>query len=260
MNDNTAMWGAIASKHYSIFRLLFQFAALSDQNTAGDLLCTAAKRNELTVMADLLKQGLNVDSKDRHDATAIQIAMAEKHVEMVKLLVLNGADVSEVHNHEFCSSTMTEMLHNCEIGHRINVIEFMPDEVASKGGKHQEEEHMGETRYDGPKIARVSIYRGHPVVRREKGIMQAGKLIRMPDSLDELKKIAGKIPDFHQIKKISTNKNLNPFVYLFVYVCSCSTGEKFGIDAKDATVTNEEGAEIDSIDVIRDNDKLFFVD
>jgi len=41
---------------------------------------------------------------------------------------------------------------------------------------------------------------------------------------------------------------------------SSSTGEKFGIDAKYATVTNEEGAEIDSIDVIRDNDKLFFVE
>jgi len=211
MNGNTALWEAIASKHYSIFRLLFQFAALSDQNTAGDILCTAAKRNELTVMKDLLKLGLNVDSKDRHDETAIQIAMAENHVEMVQLLLMNGADVSDVHNHEFCSSTLSEMLHNCEIGHRINVIELMPSEVASKG-KHQEEEHGGERRYNGSKIARVSIYRGHPLLRREEGTMQSGKLIKMPDSLDELKNIAGKIPNFHQIKKISTNQNSNPFV------------------------------------------------
>lgn len=35
------------------------------------------------------------------------------------------------------------------------------------------------------------------------------------------------------------------------------TGEKFGFDASNARVTNEEGAEIDSIEVIRDNDKLF---
>lgn len=45
-----------------------------------------------------------------------------------------------------------------------------------------------------------------------------------------------------------------------LYIVSSSTGEKFGFDAKDAMVTNEEGAEIDSIDVIRDNDKLFFVE
>lgn len=198
MNGNTALWDAIVSKHYSIFRLLFQSAAISDQNTAGDLLCTAAKKNELTVMKDLLKQGLNVDSRDRHDATAIQIAMAENHVEMVQLLLMNGADVSDVQNHEFCSSTLTEMLQNCEVGHRINVIESIPSEVALKG-KLQEEEHIGERRYNRPKIARVSIYRGHPVVRKEKGTMQAGKLIRMPDSLAELKNIAGKILNFNQI-------------------------------------------------------------
>jgi len=40
----------------------------------------------------------------------------------------------------------------------------------------------------------------------------------------------------------------------------CTIGEKFGFDAKDTMVTNEEGAEIDCIDVIRDNDKLFFVE
>lgn len=34
-------------------------------------------------------------------------------------------------------------------------------------------------------------------------------------------------------------------------------GEKFGIDARNAIVTDEAGAEIDSIEVIRDNDKLF---
>lgn len=37
-------------------------------------------------------------------------------------------------------------------------------------------------------------------------------------------------------------------------------GQKFGFDATNASVTNEEGAEIDSIEVIRDNDKLFMVE
>lgn len=224
MNGNTALWDAIASKHYSIFRILFQLAALSDPNTAGDLLCTAAKRNELAVMNDLLMQGLNIDSKNHHDATAIQIAMEENHVDMVQLLVMNGADVSDVRNHEFSSSTLNEMLQKREIGHLIYVNEAMPDEVVLKG-KHQEQK-QNEGRSNGAKI-RVSIYRGHPVVRREKGSKEAGKLIRFPDSFEELKTIAG---------------------------------EKFGFDAKDAMVTNEEGAEIDSVDVIRDNDKLFFVE
>lgn len=41
---------------------------------------------------------------------------------------------------------------------------------------------------------------------------------------------------------------------------SSSIGEKFGFDAKDAMVTDEGGAEIDSIDVIRDNDRLYIVE
>ncbi|KAK7302414.1 hypothetical protein RJT34_13303 [Clitoria ternatea] len=224
MDGNTALWDAIASKHYSIFRILFQLAALSDQTTAGDLLCTAAKRNELAVMNDLLKQGLNIDSKDHHGSTAIQIAMAEHHVDMVQLLVMNGADVSDVHSHEFSSSTLNEILQKRETGHPITVTDDMPSEVVLKG-QHQEQEQTRGGKSNGLNFPRVSIYRGHPLVRREKGFLEAGRLIRLPDSLEELKTIAG---------------------------------EKFRFDAKDAMVTNEEGAEIDSIDVIRDNDKLYF--
>lgn len=36
-------------------------------------------------------------------------------------------------------------------------------------------------------------------------------------------------------------------------------GEKFGFDATNAIITDEEGSEIDSIEVIRDGDKLFVV-
>jgi len=61
---------------------------------------------------------------------------------MVKLLFMNGAYVSHVDNYEFYSSTFTEMLNNCEIGHQINVIDLMLSEVALKR-KHPEKEHIG---------------------------------------------------------------------------------------------------------------------
>lgn len=37
-------------------------------------------------------------------------------------------------------------------------------------------------------------------------------------------------------------------------------GEKFGFDARNAMITDEEGAEIDSVEVIRDNDRIFVVE
>lgn len=37
-------------------------------------------------------------------------------------------------------------------------------------------------------------------------------------------------------------------------------GKKFGFDATNSVVMNEEGAEIDNVEVIRDNDKVFIVE
>nr|AAD16278.1 pulvinus inward-rectifying channel for potassium SPICK1 [Samanea saman] len=224
-NGNTALWDAIASKHLSIFRILYQLACFSDPQTGGDLLRTAAERNDLTVMNELLKQGLKVDSKDRHGMTATQVAMAENHMEMVQLLVMNGADVSDIQNHNFSGSALNEMLRKRETGHQITVDEATPSEHVVREDKgEQEEQSWG--RSSKSSFPRVSIYRGHPINRRDKNCKEPGRLIRFPDSLEELKKIAG---------------------------------EKFGFEAEDAMVTNEEGAEVDTVEVIRDNEKLFIV-
>ncbi|KAG6711354.1 hypothetical protein I3842_05G049000 [Carya illinoinensis] len=225
INGNTALWDAIASKHHSIFRILYHCAAVSDPHIAGDLLCTAAKRDDLTVMEELLKQGLNLHSKDRHWTTAIEIAMAKSNVDMVNLLLMNGAGVTNAKTHEFPPDTLKEMLQKRENEHRIRVPEISINEVllgrqeGLKGCSWRDS-----TKPTGP---RVSIYRGNPLVRRETCCMETGRLIRLPDSLKELK---------------------------------CIAGQKFGFDARNAIVTGEEGAEIDSIDVIRDNDKLFIVE
>lgn len=193
INGNTAIWDAIESKHYSIFRILFQLAALSDPHTAGSLLCTAAKRNDLAVMKELLKQGLNIDSKDSHGMTAIQIAMEGNHVDMVQLLVMNGADVGDVNTHEFSVSTLHELLQKREIGHLINVSEAMLSDFVLKGQHQEEQKHVCGRHNNVVECPRVSIYRGHPIVRRERGFIEAGRLIRLPRSLEELKTIAGKI-------------------------------------------------------------------
>ncbi|CAK9151139.1 unnamed protein product [Ilex paraguariensis] len=224
-DENTALWDAISAKHHSIFRILFHWASTSDPYAAGDLLCTAAKRNDLTVMNELLNQGLHVDSKDRHGLTAIQVALKENHVEMVKLLVRKGADVNYTTKCKLSSVNLNEMLQQREVGHRITMPDTSLDEVAFL--RHEEEYEYNWGRSRGPCSARVSIYRGHSFVRRETCCTEAGRLIRLPTSLVELKSIAG---------------------------------EKFGFDATNALITDEQGAEIDSIEVIRDNDKLFLIE
>ncbi|XP_057977463.1 potassium channel AKT2/3 isoform X2 [Malania oleifera] len=216
IDGNTALWDAIATKHHSIFWILYRCAVISDPYATGDLLCTAAKRNDITVMKELLKHGINVDAKNRNGSTAIQVAMAEKHRDIVNLLVMNGADINSTNTYMFPSSVLNEMLQKREIGHRITVPERSEGEHDCNWGKQQ-----------GKYYPRVSIYRGHPLVRRNTSCLEVGRLIRLPNSLEELKNLAG---------------------------------ERFGFDARRAMVTNEEGAEIDTIEVIRDNDKLFIVE
>jgi hypothetical protein len=184
MNRDTALWNSISSKHHSIFRILYNAAAQCDPHTAGDLLCTAAERDDTTVMKELLKQGLDVDSKDRHGKTAIQIAMAKNNVEMVKLLVGDGADVMNAKTHEFPPTTLNEILQRREVGHRITVTDAGINGVVLT-------RHEGDHQCPGHFCPRVSIYRGNPVVRRETGCVEAGRLIRLPASMEELKNIAG---------------------------------------------------------------------
>jgi hypothetical protein len=136
------------------------------------------------MMKELLKQGLDVDSKDCHGLTAIQIAMAKNNVDMVNLLVLNGADIVNAKIYEFPPAILNEILQRREVGHRIMVAETKINDVLL--ARHDKWRDFG-----GVVCPRVSIYRGNPVVRRETGYMEAGRLIRLPGSLEELKNIAG---------------------------------------------------------------------
>lgn len=224
VNGNTALWEAIAAKQHSTFRILYHWASVSDPYVAGELLCTAAKRNDITVMKELLKHGLTVDSKDRHGSTAIDVALGENHEDMVKLLLMNGAEINDKFKHKLSSMNLREILQKREVGHRVIVPDTM-DEVAQKWREQEQKYNSGSTRDQSS--FRVSIYKGHPVIRKRTHCCEPGKLIMLPNSLAELKIIAG---------------------------------QKFGFDATKALVTDQEGSEIDSIEVIRDNDKLYIVE
>lgn len=148
-------------------------------------------------MKELLKHGLNVDSKNHHGLTPIQIALAENNVDMVNLLVMNGADVISANTYEFPSTALNEMLQKREVGHRILVSESALDEVVSMRLDEEKEFHRG--RCIEEDCLRVSIYKGHPMMRRETCCLEAGKLIRLPNSLEELKNVAGMIFSIHNL-------------------------------------------------------------
>lgn len=187
VNGNTALWEAIAANHHPIFEILYHWASISDPYVSGDLLCTAARRNKLTIMKELLKHGLLVDSKDRHRSTATQVAIEENHVEMVRLLLLNGAEIDDTLKYNLSSKNPNEMLQKPEGGHRI-----IRSGTMGEDHKWQDKEQKYSLdSYTNQFTFRVSIYRGHPEIRRRTQCSEPGSLIRVPNSLAKLKAIAG---------------------------------------------------------------------
>ncbi|KAH0469547.1 hypothetical protein IEQ34_001105 [Dendrobium chrysotoxum] len=224
-DGNTALWLAITTKHKRIFNLLYHFACTSNPNAGGELICLAAKRNDLSTMKEILKQGLNIDSTNYEGLTALEVALAEKHVEVARFLIMNGANIENVNIHgrdAMPKSELEEMVKKREIGYPITI--FEAPEVFKEKMIYGDDGESVKWRERSVICPRASVYRGHPMLRNPTS--EAGKLINLPSTMEQLKDIIG---------------------------------EKFGIAARNAKITNEEGAEIDSIEVIRDNDRLFIV-
>ncbi|OAY67963.1 Potassium channel AKT2 [Ananas comosus] len=226
-NGDTPLWLAISTKHHKIFNILYHLARISDPHAAGDLLCLAARRNDLTALKDLLKHGLDINSENHEGLTALQIALDEDNADMVKFLIMNGANIENVNHNLWEKGKMTEealqeLLQKREVGYPIAILESPKafQQTRTLEGKR----HMTNLNIRDGICPRVSLHKGHPFLRNPRS--EAGKLLNLPNTMEELKVIIG---------------------------------EKFRIDTNCTIITNEEAAEIDSIEVIRDNDKLFIV-
>jgi potassium channel len=180
-NGNTPLWLAITSKHHKIFNILYHFERVSNPYITGDLLCLAIKRNDLETLKDLLKHGLAIDSPNHEGLTALRVALAEDNVEMVKYLVTNGANIEKANLRKWKSQNMNweeleKMVKKREVGYSISIVET-PQEIQNLKDKNLKEGFR----------ARVSIYKGHPFLRKP----EAGKLISLPRTMEELKVTIG---------------------------------------------------------------------
>nr|BAJ86681.1 predicted protein [Hordeum vulgare subsp. vulgare] len=234
---NTALWQAIAARHHKVFSNLYHAARATNPRAGGDLLCLAARRGDLDTLRELLKHGLDVDSEGHDGATALRVALSEGQADVARFLVMNGASVDKAgldddgsapQQTTLPAAELRELVKRREVGHPITIYDYdSPPAVCSSSGELRQGRFPipGSARSsDSAHWPRVSIYKGHPFVRTHSS--EAGKLVNLPATMEELKTVIG---------------------------------EKLKVDPEEALVVNHEGAEIDSVDVIRDNDKLFIV-
>ena len=172
MHGNTALWDAIAAKHYKIFQILLNYATISDPNIEGDLLTTATERNDIQIVKDLLNYGLNVNSTNHDGLTALQVALATNQVEVAKVLISYGAKSNDQNGH-IISNILSEGDHKNH-GNELK-------------GCNRKSIKSCELFCD----ARVNLYKGHPFLSNTFDKHATGRLIKLPSSFVDLKTIAG---------------------------------------------------------------------
>ena len=164
-------------------------------------LCLAARRGDLDALRELLKLGLDEDSEDHDGATALHVAMAEGHADAARFLIMNGASVDKASLDDDGSGSgaarltmspteLRELLRKRELGHSITIVDspaIVPDGGSSG---HCRPGRLQSRSSDNERWPRVSIYKGHPFLRNRSS--EAGKLINLPGTMEELKAIVGR--------------------------------------------------------------------
>ncbi|KAJ4977464.1 hypothetical protein NE237_002570 [Protea cynaroides] len=220
----------------------------------------ATENGKIDTVYDLIRQGVDMNSTDADGRTALHVAVCRGHPEMVKILLQGGANVNKLDAMGWTPKALAKQQGQKNIYDLLQCydnqnessddhkIDFVDTETTIYNGGNQRsysqkspiftnfhfekvapKSRLGSYHFpSNSKVAqltnrRVTIHTNIPKESTSK--YQLGKLIILPDSLEELLKIAGqKFAGYHPTK-----------------------------------VVNAENAEIDDVRVIRDGDHLFLI-
>ncbi|KAF8391095.1 hypothetical protein HHK36_023395 [Tetracentron sinense] len=234
--------------------------SIEETRDIGILVSQATKKGEINKVCELIRQEADVNSTDEDGQTAFPVAVSKGHLEMVKIL-LGGANVNKPDARGWTPKALAEQQGDKSIydflqchenrsrnldDHRIDLTGAETEERARnnqskdrrKGSFNFLNSHFRKTPTKSSSSSsscpsdrevmkltsrRITI---HMLFRKERKSQEHfKKLIILPDSLEELLRIAG---------------------------------EKFG-GYHPTKVINAENAEIDDLSVIRDGDHLFLL-
>jgi len=149
-NDNTALHNAVRFCRFDICKLLIRAGAQVDQQnelgvTALGMHCMfnqpEPRRKKHTKMCEwLIKQGANVNHTDRGGHTALEFAAAAGNMNVVTILLQNGARVTR--NCKYLSMKMPSPLDVCDVNERVQRILMLRsvverDELAKKEARQE---------------------------------------------------------------------------------------------------------------------------
>ncbi|XP_031096572.1 potassium channel AKT1-like isoform X1 [Ipomoea triloba] len=278
------LWEAIMGKHESVARLLADNGAKLSSGDVGQFACTAAEQNNLELLREILRRGGDVTLPRSNGSTALHVAVCEGNVEIVKYLLGQGADIYKADSYGWTPRDLAE-----QQGH---------EEITALFESHKEakaaQPHATTVTEDRPGVRFLGRFKSEPTIlpashssspfpttdgswgrssrprRRTNnfhnslfGIMSAAQngdqpllysvkedtpaateqtyaarvIVSCPERGDVAGKVVSLPKTFHELLQIGVKK------YGFL----------------PAKVVSKEGAEIEDIELIRDDDHIVFV-
>ncbi|XP_059658089.1 potassium channel AKT1-like [Cornus florida] len=96
---NVPLWDAILGRHEPVIKLLVDNGATISSGDVGQFACFAVEQNNLDLLRDIIHYGGDVTLLNSMGTTALHTAISEENTEIVKFLVEQGADIDNADVH-----------------------------------------------------------------------------------------------------------------------------------------------------------------
>ncbi|KAG9147816.1 hypothetical protein Leryth_003419 [Lithospermum erythrorhizon] len=112
---NVPMWEAILEKHDSVVRILKDNGANLSSGDVGQYACVAAEKNDLELLKKIISLGGDVMHPMSNGTSALHVAVCEGNIEIVKVLLEKNADIDQVDENGWSSRELAEQQGHEEI-------------------------------------------------------------------------------------------------------------------------------------------------
>ncbi|KAJ6993750.1 potassium channel AKT1-like [Populus alba x Populus x berolinensis] len=94
-DGNVPLWEAMLGGHEAVAKLLIQNGASIHHGDVGHFACTAAEKNNLNLLNEIVRYGGEVTGPRTNGITALHVAVCEDNAEIVRFLLDQGADIDK---------------------------------------------------------------------------------------------------------------------------------------------------------------------
>ncbi|KAK8568692.1 hypothetical protein V6N12_007236 [Hibiscus sabdariffa] len=271
------LWEAMLGGHQKVAKLLNENGANINAGDVGHYACTAAEKNNLSLLKKIIHYGGDITCASHTGHTALHVAVCEGNLEIVKFLVERGADIDKPDFHLWTPANLAE-----QQGHE-EIIAFF------KSGKEMKTDQSIVSIPEKSETISLSRFSSEPAIRSAAAVPGSSngswsQSCRRRKTNNSRKLLSGITSAPHYGEKdslasVHQSKGLtNLLVSCTRVVISCpevgqvkgkfvllpgSYEELLDIGAKKFGIFSakvvSKGVEIDDIDVIRDGDHLVFV-